>query len=205
MISWYRNEIDKSDVPADEEAGSRALATLIDEFLKHLASSLPRTKITTIGKLNQSNRQKIVLPDFVLWEILSTINRCFFYKQQLMPGAQQFEKADICLLEAMTKTAILYGAKPPNSPLTDIRAALNKDSKGWRKAAYLAIESWRKVEKGHITPEQNFVNIVLTPKPTVVKKRKPENKEGFPDNVTDIKEVGGRIFIKNDGKWQPWK
>ena len=202
MISWYRKQLEDS-IGETPESGTHALASLIDEFLHRLAKSLPATKITTIGKINVSTRQEIQLPDFVLWEILSTINRCFFYKKQLVENADQYEVADLCLLEAMTKTAILFGAKPPSNALNEIRSELSRDSEGWKKAAYEAIDSWRLVQKGTVDASENFANVTLLPKP--VKKTAPATTGGFPDNVSDIKEVGGRIFVKRHGKWELWK
>ena len=178
---------------------------MIDEFLRRLANSLPPTKVTSIGKINESTRQEIQLPDFVLWEILSTINRCFFYKNQFVENAEHYEVADLCLLEAMTKTAILFGAKPPSNALNEIRAELSRDSEGWKKSAYQAIDSWRLVQKGRIDAESNFVNVTLLPKPKPVKNTTPPKANNFPDNVSDIKEVAGRIFIKRHGKCELWK
>ena len=205
MISWYRKELSKSIAKETSENGSQALAELIDEFLRRLANSLPPTKVTSIGKINESTRQEIQLPDFVLWEILSTINRCFFYKNQFVENAEHYEVADLCLLEAMTKTAILFGAKPPSNALNEIRAELSRDSEGWKKSAYQAIDSWRLVQKGRIDAESNFVNVTLLPKPKPVKNTTPPKANNFPDNVSDIKEVAGRIFIKRHGKCELWK
>lgn len=204
MIAWYRAAI--SDQIEDEDAeGSGALVSLIDEFLDRLARSLPKTKIVSVGKMNQSYQHKIQLQDFVIWEILATINRCFFYKTQLFNEASEFEKADFLLIEAMTKTAILYGAKPPSNALVQIRADLTSESLGWRKSAYIALDSWRKVEQGKASAAVNFVNLRIPLKPKPVKNKPSPKSNGFPDNVTDIKEVGGKIFVKRNGAWQLWK
>ena len=117
------------------------------------------------------------------------------------------------VMNSMIQTAALYGAQPPQSVLRNIDVKLSEGDAGWKGAGFTALDSWeRELNEDHFYP-QNVCAISIPPKeapkpakPEPKPEPKPAPKPGaFPEDVEDVKEVGGQIFIKRAGKWQLWE
>ena len=105
----------------------------------------------------------------------------------------------------MSKTAAIYGAKPPTSGLTRIESQLSESGIGWHQAGHDALESWNDVIKQREKLDEKLVTIEIPAKPKPkAAPAPPKNQNDFPSDVEDIKEIGGKIFIKRKGNWQPW-
>lgn len=206
VIAWYRDQIEEVCPEKHESEGAYALAEVIDEYLAELADSVPPVRVKLTGRMNMPKDKKLEYSDKKLWEMMSTVNRYFYYKVQVHDDKKEALPADYLLMGAMVKTAALYGAAPPPKSLIEIDARLTKENKGWKGAAYDAIKSWEKEINGEFdTPQKACViKIPEIPKPQPAP-QKPKKKDEFPSDVEDVKEIGGKIFIKRKGYWSLWE
>lgn len=211
IIAWYHDELDRNFSSENEDIGALALAGLLDEYLDLLHDALPRVKIRKRGRMNTAGDNKLKYSETQLWRILSVVNRYFFYKIQIHADRKDFYDADFLLMNSMIRTAALFGARPPNSTLTDIDFTFKEGDPGWRGHAYNAINSWEKEVNDDFVYPQNVCAIVVPPKkkpkpkpPAAEKKEPPKDPNAFPPNVDDVKEVAGQIFLKIEGRWKPW-
>lgn len=204
LIAWYHEQLDQIYADQGLDEGTQALSQLIDEYLRILSQSIPTVKVKKTGQMNVARDQELRYSESRLWQILSVINRYFFYKIQVHAERQDFYQADFLLMNSLIKTAALYGANPSVNSLRTINIELSPDAAGWRGAAYRALDWWEKQLDDSSSYHQYVcvVSIPEKPKPPAApaKKKQP----GFPTDVEDVKEVGGQIFIKRNGNWQPW-
>ena len=211
IIAWYHDQLDSNYSSENSDVGALALAGLIDEYLEVLHKALPRVKVRARGRMNVANDNKLKYPEKQLWRILSVINRHFFYKVQVHANRKDFYAADFLLMNSMIRTAALFGARPPNSTLTEIDFSLTEDAPGWRGHAYDAINAWDQEVNEEFEHPQNLCAIKIPskekpkPKKPAPPKKAPPKKDAFPPNVEDVKEIGGQIFLKINGSWKPWK
>ena len=209
VIAWYRDQIDEVCPQESESEGSHALAKVIDEFLAELGDSVPKVRVKLYGTTNMPDDKKLDYSDTKLWQMLSTINRYFYYKIQLHEEKKEALPADFLLMGAMVKTVALFGAAPPRKSLIEINAKLEEDDEGWKGSAYKAIKSWEKEINGEFQTPQKVCVIKLPDPPQPPKKDEGQKKGGesneFPPDVEDVKELGGKIFIKRKGFWKLWE
>jgi hypothetical protein len=207
VIAWYRDQIEKVCPDKVESEGSYALAQLIDEFLLELADSVPPVRVKLKGPTNSPDDKKLEYSDKKLWEMISTVNRYFYYKIQIHEDKKEALPADYLLVGSMVKTAALYGAAPPRKSLVEIETQLAGTEHGWKRAGYDAIKSWEKEINGQTQKPQKVCVIEMPETPPVnpPKEKQKADPDEFPPDVEDVKELGGKIFIKRDGYWKLWK
>ena len=209
VIAWYRGQMDQVCPEKQSSEGTHALAKVIDEFLAELAGSVPKVRVKLYGTMNMPEDKKLQYSDTKLWQMLSTINRYFYYKVQIHDEKKEALPADFLLMGAMVKTVALFGAAPPRESLIEINAKLAEEDEGWKGAAYVAIKSFEKEINGEYQTPQKVCVIKLPDVPKPAKKdegdKKKEDDKGFPPDVEDVKEIGGKIFIKRKGYWQLWE
>ncbi len=207
MIAWYHDELDKQFSDVSKNHGSVALSQLIDEYLKTLSDALPQIKIRKRGRINIAKDQELKYSEKKLWQLLSVINRYFFYKIQINDDRKDFYAADFLLMNSLIQTAAIYGAEPPTAKLGTLDIEFRKEDKGWKSAAYEALDSWERELNGEFPYPQTLcvIKIPAKPKPKPPAPKPPPKKDAFPSDVEDIKEIGGQIFIKRKGHWHPWE
>ena len=203
LIAWYRDQLDQNYSNERYNEGPVAIAKLIDDYFDELGDSLPEIKVRKQGRLNLTRDQKIDLSNQDIWGIMSVINRYFFYKTQIRPNDLEYAKADFLLVDAMVKTAALYGSEPPRLSLSKIEVALPTGARtdGWKSAANDALDCWEKeLKKEHDVP-QVLCEIIIPKKAAPPAMPKPP-EGSFPKGVEDIRELGGKIYIKRNGTWE---
>lgn len=203
LIAWYRDQLDQNYSSERYNEGPVAIAKLIDDYFDELGDSLPEIKVRKQGRMNLTRDQKIDLSNQDIWGIMSVINRYFFYKTQIRPKDLEYAKADFLLVDAMVKTAALYGSEPPGLSLSKIEVALPTGARtvGWKSAANDALDCWEKeLKKEHDVP-QVLCEIIIPEKAAPPAMPKPP-EGSFPKGVEDIRELGGKIYIKRNGMWE---
>jgi hypothetical protein len=205
IIAWYRDQIEQVCPSKEKAAGTWALARVIDAFLNKFADSVPQVNVQLTGKINEPKDQKIEYSQREVWEMLATINRYFFYKVQIHDEqVEEFYPADVLLMGSMVRTAAIYGAAPPADALATIETKLKPDSEDWRADAYDALSSLAE-EQQKPNPDVKEVCTITIPKPLVSATPKSTDPNAFPPDVEDVKEIGGKIFIKRKGFWTLWE
>jgi hypothetical protein len=204
MIAWYHDQLDQACSGQGLNEGAQALSQLLDEYLSIFAKSIPSVKVKKSGRMNVARDHELEFSETRLWQVLSVINRYFFYKIQVHADRQDFYQADFMLMNSLIQTAALYGANPPLSSLRTLKMELSPAAPGWRGAAYQALGWWEKQLEDSSGYSQYVCVISIPAKPEPTKAPAKKAPEGFPSDVEDVKEVGGQIFIKRNGRWQPW-
>ncbi|MEM7457537.1 MAG: hypothetical protein AAF456_24600 [Planctomycetota bacterium] len=206
FITWYRSQLNQPFGKERADQAADSMAGLIDGFLEKLSESVPEVRIRATGDVI-NDEERIEYSDQEIWAIMSTINRYFFYKFQLNPGREDFQKADFLLVESMVKTAAIYGSKPPETGLQKIEVELSENDRNWKQHGFEAMETWEDFESAEETGIC-VISVPARPAPTQVEQAREEPAEEdsneFPSDVEDIREIGDRIFIKRRGRWQPW-
>jgi len=206
LVAWYRGEIARQGHDLESDKGSQALAELIDQYFTLLSDSLPKLKIRRNGRLNMARENIIRFSNNKLWAILAAINRYFFYKAQIHDLSHQCQAANYVLIESMIKTAAFYGAAPPNRALEEIKIEFGSENdKSWKKAVADAFDALETEAQSHDGQALNLCQIKVPPKPKPVRAPSKPKSNSFPTDVEDVKEVGGQIFIKRNGRWGIWK
>jgi hypothetical protein len=206
MIAWYRDQIEKVCPEEKAATGTYALARVIDAFLDRLAHSVPEVKVRMSGTMNVAQDQKIEFSHRELWEMLSTVNRYFFYKVQIHEDEKnEYYPADFLLMGSLVRTAAIYGADPPPDGLAKIGTRLSPDATDWRSDAFDALNSWVEEQKGKQRYPQQLCTIKIPdPKVEALPAAPAPAPGAFPADVEDVKELGGQIFIKRNGYWSLW-
>ncbi len=204
LIAWYHDQLDQLLASQGLDEGALALSQLIDEYLNIFAQAIPTVKVKKSGRMNVARDQELQYSETRLWQILSVINRYFFYKIQVHADRQDFYQADFLLMNSLIQTAALFGANPPLSSLRTLKLELSPDASGWRGAAYRALDWWEKQLEDGSGYGQPVCVVAIPAKPQPPAAPAKKQPAGFPADVEDVKEVGGQIFLKRNGRWQPW-
>jgi hypothetical protein len=208
LIAWYREQMEKTCPNEQAAKGTYALARLIDAFLAKFADSVPPIEVRMDGTINQPRDQKIEYSHREVWEMLSAVNRYFFYKIQLHDEqVRDFYPADLLLMGSMIRTAAIYGASPPAEALAKIETRLDDSAKDWRADAFMALRSWKdEQQRGQNEPQQLCTITIPVPQPLqpAPAPAPAPAADAFPPDVEDIKELGGKIFLKRNGHWTLW-